>query len=682
MSDTVMIADWFWVPRVPAAVRSQVYGDRTPDPRVELVALTVKYLVEAHATRSMTRERVLAAMSGRITADNAWDLVSMLVHLGLAEAFFDLASTDVDPDGSFRGFLLGLDPGLLDAMRHYAAWNGINPKLFFDGFVVGVAESFATVVVDLGKLVLLIGRLQQEQMATLIVLSVDPRAGLQRIAEQALVVREAFRGIVAALDPTTIDDRVLALWRGWEQEFGRHLANLDPFAAGRMLGRIAGDLFQLLTGLVQLARLLGGVAVRAAVRYAPLLLTAVRGAVAEARLLAALLLAIGEATITALPRVGMATLRTLFPPEVLGPLIRRGRVLLVGDELAITMVTPAAHAEAFAGAGSPFSFMVSQNGKPLLMASVSETVSSAGRKATRRELNAAIDEILTRLDDVFREVKPPKANVSRAAVRAAVLQQLEQRLSTVLNRLLQKVAWEEFRALRKAAKVEAWRLGQQVHRRMAGEITKMLGEAPGLQAHTEKAISTVVDAVRKADPELAATLKGADAVLKQTIAQMLLSHPDRELLLELVGFTGDATKAGAEKALARHLADRFGWKAGTTVGELRSDLLLVDTEATRMTNVDWTSSTKLERFEKTWAKVADDLGEAFDGDWAGLTEAYRKLSKEVPPEVTAGLEELTAHAVRETVVRQAALSQVFPGFFVTSHEMAYQGLHALFKIPL
>lgn len=102
-----------------------------------------------------------------------------------------------------------------------------------------------------------------------------------------------------------------------------------------------------------------------------------------------------------------------------------------------------------------------------------------------------------------------------------------------------------------------------------------------------------------------------------------------------------------------------------------------------MTNVDWTASTKLERFEKTWGTVADDLGEAFDGRWEAIADAYQRARKGgVPAEVVAGLEELTAHAVRETVVRQAALSQLFPGFFVTSHEMTYQGLQTLFKLPL
>lgn len=684
--ESVMIRDWFSVPRVSAEDRAAVFGVRTQDPRVEFVALTIRYWTDAHATRSMTRERVLAAMTGRITPDNVWDLVSMLARLRLAEAFFDLAASDVDSDGAFRRYLLGLDPALLDAMRHYAAWNGIDPKLFLDGFAVGVGESVATVVVDLGKLVQLIGRLQQEQFTTLIVLTVDPRAGVQRLADQAVVVRQALAGIVAALDPTTVPERLLALWRGWAAQFARHLDDLDPFAAGRLLGRVAGDLCQVLTGLVQLARLLGGVAVRAAVRYVPLLLAGAREVRVMTTRMAALLVAIGRAAIVATPQVGLAVLRTLFPPRVLDALFRQGRALLVDAELTLTVFNQAAHAEAFAGAGAGtrLGALVSLDGRPVLMASMSETVSSAGRAATRAELAEALDEIIKRVEDL-RELKPPKTprDIQAAAVRAAIARQLEQRLTTAFNRALQTAAYEEFRALRKAGQAQPWRLGQQVHRRMAAEVAQLVGRSPGLEPFAEKSLATVVEAVRAAHPELAPALRGSEAVLRRTVAQMLLGHPDRDLLLRLVGFTGNPAATGAEKALGTHLAERFRWKASTTVGDLRSDLLLVDPEAARVTNVDWTSSTKLERFEKTWGTVADDLGETFDGRWEAIAEAYQRAAKGgVPAEVVTGLDELTAHAVRETVVRQAALSQLFPGFFVTSHEMTYRGLQSLFELPL
>nr|WP_258544708.1 hypothetical protein [Micromonospora provocatoris] len=67
---------------------------------------------------------------------------------------------------------------------------------------------------------------------------------------------------------------------------------------------------------------------------------------------AALLVAIGRTAIAATPRVGLAVLRTLFPPKVLDALFRQGRALLVDAELTLTVFNQAAHAEAFAGAGA------------------------------------------------------------------------------------------------------------------------------------------------------------------------------------------------------------------------------------------------------------------------------------------------------------------------------------------
>ncbi|OEJ23264.1 hypothetical protein AR457_00595 [Streptomyces agglomeratus] len=684
----VMLRDWWTVPAVPEGTLRQVYGERTPDPRVEFVGLTVQYYVRAHATRWLTRERVLEAMRNRITSANVWDLVSLLAKLGIAEEFFDLAAVDVDRDGAFRRFLLTLDPVLLDAIRHYSAWNAINPKLFFEGFVVGVADSFATVVVDLGRLVQLIVRLQQEQFRTLFLLSTDPAAGVLRIDRQALVVRQAFSGVVASLNPAAVPDKVLGVWRGWEQEFERHLENLDPFEAGRLLGRIAGDLWQLLTGIAALVKLLR-VTARAAARYVPLLLQTVRGVAAQGRLvvreLAALLVALGKAAVEGAPRVGMEFLRTLFPPEVLRPLIQQGRALLVHGDLSLAVVFQAAHAEAFAGAGAGtrFGVLVSRENKPLFMAAMSETVSSAGRQATRAELDEALDAILVGLDDFLAEAKAPTLmnDASAAAVKAARAAQLEQRLSTHLNRRLQEVAYGAFLDLRKAGRVNPRELGQLVHQRMAAEVGQLIAQGPpGLKVFTERSLRTTIEALRASSPEFEAALKGAGGALDRTVAQMLLDRPDRDVLLKLIGFEANAA-ADTEKALASHLSKQFGWKASTTVGDLQSDLLLVDPATRRVTNIDWTSSTKLDAHERAWGKVVDDLGKDFDGNWEAIAQAYQQALGDGPPaEVLRHLEHLTRHAVRETVVRQAALRSVFgETWFVLSHEMLYKGLNSLFK---
>ncbi|SEE10059.1 hypothetical protein [Streptomyces sp. PAN_FS17] len=684
----IMIAKGFWVPAVPAETLRAVYGQRTPDPYVEFVGLTVRYYVDSGATRPLIRERVLAAMPGRITSANVWDLVSLLAKLRLAEEFFDLASLNVDRDGAFRRFLLDLDPVLADALRHYSAWNAINPKLFFDGFVVGVAESFATVVVDLGQLAKLVVRLHHAQFSTLYELTTDPAAGLARLDQQATMVRQAFAGIIKTLDPRNLPAKVVQTWQGWETEFGRHLENSDPYAAGKLLGRIAGDLWQLLTGLAQLSKLIGK-AVKSAVQYAPLLVGTLRGAGAQVALLtrqlAELLTVLGKAAVAAAPRVGMEILHTLFPPEVMRALAHRGRAFVAHAEYTLTTIFQAPHAQAFAGAGAgtPYGYLVSQESNPLFMAAVSETVSSAGRPATPAELNKALGPIMAGVDKAFAALAKPAraADMTQAAVNAARSAQMAQRLTTHFNTRLQQVAYETFLELRKAGRVEPWQLGQMIHKRMADEITQLVAEAaPGLVALPETTLRESVRLLKTSSDELKNSLQASAEALEEPVARMLLRHEDSDLLLRLIGFEAGPAK-NVERSLARHLSERFGWQTTTRVGDLRSDLLLVDPGNRVVTNVDWTSSTKLEAFERTWGKVADDLGTKFDGKWEAIAEAYRQASAGgVPAEVVRDLERLTTHAVRETVIRRAALQSVFGKlWYAFSHEMTYKGLNSLFK---
>jgi hypothetical protein len=681
----VMIRDWFTVLGIPASTLRETFGERTPSATVEFVVLTVEYYVRAHASRFYTHDRVLEAMQNRITAANVTDLFVLLAKRGVVEDFFELARTDIDNDGSFRRFLLAIDPQLLDAMRYYAAWNGLSPKLFLDGFVVGVAESFATVVVDLGKLVQLAVRVQQAQLRTVYLLITDPGAGAQSLSEQVAIIRQVFGALLEFLDPTTIPARVLEVWRNWSDDFARHLNNLDAFAAGRLLGRIGGDLYQLIEGIGELIKLLR-VAFRVAARLTPILLRTLRVAAAELTLavreLAALMISIGQAVIEALPRVGMEFLRTLFPPELLGQLVTKGRAMLTyAEEWSLVTVFQLSYAQAFGtGAGTRFGVMVSHQGKPLFMAAMSETVSSARRPATRAELNEAITAILEELDDLPRQAGAPSMTqgAEEAAVKATRSAQLVQRLATQLQDLLQKVAYAAFTELRKRGRVYAWDLGNEIHKRMAPAVRELVGGASSAVAYTEQTLGTVVAA---ALPDLSKAMKKAtDAALKRTVAQMLLSRKDAPFLLKVLGFESEAT-AISEKALASYLAKRFRWKISTTVGELKSDLLLVDREGFRLANVDWTSSSKLDAFEKTWARVVDDLGSKFDGKWESIAEAYRRIGKEgVPPEVFSRLQELTTHAVRETLIRQEALRSVFgEAWNVLSQEMTYKGLNRLFN---
>ncbi|MEE3918925.1 hypothetical protein V2I01_12310 [Micromonospora sp. BRA006-A] len=260
-------------------------------------------------------------------------------------------------------------------------------------------------------------------------------------------------------------------------------------------------------------------------------------------------------------------------------------------------------------------------------------------------------------------MKPPKTprDIQAAVVRAAIARQLEQRLTTAFNRALQTVAYEEFRALRKAGQAQPWRLGQQVHRRMATEIAQLAGRSPGLEPFAEKSLATVVEAVRAAHPELAPRCAARGGTAPD-------GRPDAARP------PGPGSAAAARRVHRQPGRDRRGEGARHPPGRTvpvegvhhgRGSPLR---PAARRPRGGPRHERRLDLLDEAGAlredlgTVADDLGETFDGRWEAIAEAYQRAAKGgVPAEVVAGLDELTAHAVRETVVRQAALSQLFPG---------------------
>jgi hypothetical protein len=681
---TVMVRDWYSVPAVPDATLKEVFGKLTPDPRIELIVLTFEYWLNGGAPNSMLREQMLAILPGNINQGNAYRLVQLLAKRGVADEFFDLTLPAIDRDGAFRALLLS-NGILLDTIRYYASWNGINPREFLNGFVFGVAESFASIVFDLASLVKLIARAQEAELQTMLLLTIDPKTALNNIWDQVIVIGQVAKAIIEQLDPTKIPAAVVKTWRDWNAQFERHLENLDPFSAGRLLGNTGGNLWQILTGIVALVKLLriGG---RLTLRYGSLFLGKARRIAVEAAVvmadLADVLRVLGRRAIDELPQMGLATLRTLFPPRLLRQLVQEGRALLTYGDLTLLPVFDEGYAVAFPGARmrAPFAVMVAENGKPMAMAVMSERLPSAAGGGLRAQAMASVDETLDRLDDLFRELtKPPTKSALRPKVAAAAaLRMLEERLSTQLRKILTKVAYDAFNDLRKTGRFNARELGQLIHKRMAAQIGADVAKAsPGLSVHTEKELRTIYRTLAD-DTELAETLaRNGDKVLDETIPSFVARRTD---LMDLIGLP-DNPAARNPAAVAKALREQFGWKAGTTVGELRSDLVLVDGDARRLINVDWTPSTSADVFEETWSEIAKDLGAGFSGDPDAVADAYRQAFKgQFPEDVKAKLKRLTTHAVRETVIRKIALEEILgPLWPVSSYEMLYNGLAKLWR---
>jgi hypothetical protein len=679
-----MVRDWFTAPAVPDDMLREVFGLRRIDSRAEFVVLYFEYWLRHSTSLFLIRRQVLEAMRGRIDAGNVYDFIALLAKRKVAASFFELTRPVVDSDGALRDFLLSQGV-LIDTIRLYAPFSGLNPKDFLDGFAIGVAESFAAVVVDLVHLLELIARAHAEFLQSLVeaARTRDPSIPMAKLFAQVTAVGHAFVALLRELDPTRIPERVMATWKEWNAEFERHLENLDPRAAGRVLGRIGGDLWQLLTGIIEIAALVK-VGARAAMQYAPLLVGSLRKAAARAgtilKELVLLVRALGVAAIAALPQVGMGMLKTLVPPRVWEALVHEGRAVVSFLDNTLTLVPAPAFAMASGGAplGRPFAVVVAHEGRPVMMATVTQPplVPGAVTAAVRDELDEALDALWGQHYKPF----DPAVVPSPAEVLAAQAANLARRLDDIIRGLLQQTTWKTFRKLLKEGRFKPWILGSEVETLVNQRVMALLKtHAPSYIPFPKMQLRTLVDSVFAKAPK--AVRDRLRTLLDEPMHRFLRRHPD---VLDVIGADARKMAAASDEKFIAYLRERFRWQPKDTpipaVGRLESDMVLVNPETSQVVNLDWTSSTNADKFENLWRQVSDDLGDGFDGNWAGVPEAYRGKSKLMPEVVNRQLDEVSWHAIRETVVRRRILEEIFgPNFLVDSIEMTYDGTAKLFK---
>ncbi|HWO75543.1 MAG TPA: hypothetical protein VNM69_06425 [Bacillus sp. (in: firmicutes)] len=669
----------FSVPAIPDETLKKVYGTRTIDPRVELAVLVAEYWLRDGLSPWQARRNILEFLRRHIGSSNISDFISLLSKRGYAEKFFDLTSSTIDEDGALRSYLNELDVSNYE-INYYRDWDGSDTAGVLAGCVVGIGESFATIVVDIIEMGKLLLQLAQYQMKTIKRLVTDPEAGLADLHNQAEMIGSLLDSLVEQLDISRLPSEVVNTWNEWNVEFEKHLENHEPFDAGRHLGRIAGDLWQLLTGIRALGQILRTIG-KKAIDHAPLLFRSIRSTAAKSQEIiedmAKLLLAIGRNMIDEIPTVGMDVLRTLFPPKIIDSLFKEGRVILTHLNLSLIQVFNGPYELAFQGFRMPrdFGIIIFEDSKPVFMAANSDKLGGY----TRGE---AIDYILDNADKFFRERgrRPNKMAMKEAAVKAKQIQMIEQSLESNFQILLQKIAYDCFLELRQSKKRFYPReLGQLIHKRMAIHVTALITKnSPGAWFRTEKKLRTIVDELLKLDKGATENdIKKAQNSLDQTVAKMLSKHPD---VLDRLGVEKDPS-ARTEKAIKQFLKDHFGLKGSTTAGDLQTDLTIADPNIKKVINVDWTASTNSDQFEKLWEKVKADLGKKFSGNWDELDKEYAKAGKgKAPEEVKQALERLTWHAIRETVIRQTALEEALGmGWNILSKELTYDGIAKLFK---
>lgn len=680
---TIMVRPNFLVPALPESVLANVFGNRQPDSSVVHIVSIFEYYKQGGAVPSLMHDRLLAAMRDKITRSNMDDFLALLVQRGLIDDFVGLIQYPVDLHGELRAYILDNGADLL-RISYYASWYGIDPKGFLDGFVLGVSESFALVFASFGDLVKLGWQVAQWWYKTVNVGLVYPVLAAASLAQQALYVMQLAKVLLAELNPAQLPEKAVKRWREWNDEFLNNLLSLKSFEAGRQLGGIAGDLWNALTGIVGLIKLIPALG-KLAVKFVPLVFAGMRRAAAIAasaiKLIAELLVSIGRGVIDSIEKVGIATIRTLFPPAIIEAVVAEGRAMVQSGRLSLMMVPAESYAVAYGAPMSQhFAMMVIADGKPVMSAATSDVVPT---KRMVRDLRRSLDDQLERLEDL-KDVEAEAiatqkdlegvAKASEIQAVAKALSNAEESLQSKLGKLVNEVARDEFtKQVAGSKKPEPGSLGNAVDTAMGKLAPATLSAAaPGAEYAAKATIRTGIERAVKGTVTKKKWTQ-MEKVMNETMVSMLGRRQD---VLDLLGFGTSKAERSPEAIEAFFKRYRpFNWKPDTTAGSLQSDFLFWDKRAKRMINLDWTSSSKLDKFEANWRRAFLDTGKRFGGDWDALPELYKQLGKEMPDDLIKDLRELTAHALRETIVRKMVLEEILGDLWrVSSREVVYNGL--------
>jgi hypothetical protein len=677
-SSQVWVRDNYPVPAIPADVLKGVYGTRVPDQKVAQIVSIFEYFKSPGVPRSILHDRMLPAIKGTITRSNVNDFISLLVVRGDIDALVDIIEYPVDRNFELRQYLEDCGADLL-VIGYYASWGGIKPKSFIDGFVLGVGESLATAIVgiwDLVKIVAAAAQLFQDVVRTTAMALVEDLAlGGAVIVAEVTYVSHAISQVITSLRETDFPAWLLKQWTDWHNDFQLKLSKLDSIGAGRKLGNLGGDLWQLIDGMIALAKLTGLVG-KLSTKLAPIAIAAVRGAARAAanalRALVEVLVKVGRSVVDGVAKVGLGALETLFPPELIKLLYQEGRTWISRGRLGLMMVP----AECYAGAynvpmGQEFAAMVVAEGKPVMMAATTDKIPTLSSLEEQKLIGDVIAEIEEQRDldaealATVKELEGPQS--AEALARAAkAMDDAEVSLKNRLSELLRKAAYDEFRALTKdGSRPLPKDLGNAAHSAMDEKAPALLeAVAPGAEHAQNEAMRTVIGKVTK-------ITKRMQKMLDSTVLDVI--RADKELM-DLIGI---GTKRGdrSADAVAKFIRDAFGWSRDTKVGALKGDFQFWDKRVRRFVNIDWTSAGNANRYEKLSAQVAKDLGRRFAGNWDELEEAYKAAGKTMPEGMLEDVAQTRTHALRETIVRRRLLEKVLGSKWrVSSVEMLYDAL--------
>lgn len=528
--------------------------------------------------------------------DELQDLIPILARFDCVHAFFDQATPEND-DGLKRYLL---NHGVLwEQVLYYHQFSAWTPVRFTGGFLLGLGYSGAAIAETLYELFDFALEACQD-------LSVARR----KIGQLIDGIRQLSVESLAAMAQDA--------WQAWNVEFSAALYDLDFDKAGFMLGKLAGDLWFLFTGIRAIAKL-PGMTYRAARRFARLFVRGARASKEVAGLVLELLAKLGS-TLNKAVEVGFSgLLNFLDDSAAMLKAIQEGAVATVnkfGD--LVLFLNDMGPEMALAGnLPSSFALFGEVEGTTTVLARV-----RAAGKLTLEEIGKTLES--------FAQKARGKGRLTRAGL--SEVRRLEKFMADFLENWRQTL----INALEYDSDVQVVvsrkEFGIWLHDHMKLTLDTLEKELKTFKTLSEMSIKSIAGEMMIP----AEMQKVADT----TILDFLKSRKD---LWPLLGVEKEKDLAKLIKALG------YTDPATATIGSMKCDGVLYDWFTGKLYSFDWTSGLSRYQFVQMFATA----------DRAELAKL---------------MTEFMAHAQREYVLRQAVLAEIFKGWSTAAVEVLYRPL--------
>lgn len=534
-------------------------------------------------------------------------LILLLAHYQYARPFFNLA-TPGNNDG-LKEYLIDAEV-LWEQILYYYEFSVWDPVRFTGGFLRGIVYSAAAILEALKDL-----------FDFVVEAFNDSKTAIKKIKE-----------LINGLRQLTLESMVAMAkdeWIKWQKEFSAALFELDFEKAGFKLGKLAADIWFLLTGIRALAKL-PGFTLEVARKFGVLFLKGARYSRQALSMLITFIQKIAS-LIKEASQIGYRALTNFVQDiSIFTEKITEG-ALIIMDHTGMMLINIPQSGLVFEGIGSlPEGFLLAQmdQGVTNVLASVRVEFEKGIKYVNDLKISASRK---------VKKVENPKQFISEIKVA----EELSNQLVKLWRDTLQKIFSEN------KIPLMSHELGSWTH----DNLEAPLKELAAALSKTYKSIPEIQ--IRKLANQLASDQAELKLFLKRSNVHLLDFAKNWPGMYEALGVSD-------EKELVKFLK-KMGYTdpTKTRIGALISDGVLYNEETKRLISIDWTSGLGKYIFANQF-EVAMKSGESLST--AQKLELAKRYLK---------------HTFREYALREAILEHIFEGWYTKIIEVMYEP----FRLP-